>query len=580
MLNESGQVIEPLVLINLDEPPASVPSAGGRLRVGVATRPLTRAALPLLGDLDVTVAPAGISVPREAVAVADPRGRARELGEACARSPQAALVLGQVLRASAGLPVPAAVDVESFAYSMLLGGAEFGWWRAGQGGRALPPTVEDPVLVDRDAQDVLRVTLNRPQRRNAYGRQLRDALADALRVAVLDPSVDRVVLDGAGPCFCSGGDLAEFGTTPDLVTAHFVRTLAGAGLLAHALRERLEVHVHGPCVGAGVELPAFAGRVIAAAGTTFSLPEVAMGLIPGAGGTVSIPRRVGRWRALYLALSGRPLDAATALAWGLIDEIAELRPRVGTAGAAQRASHVPGDAAVDADDRAGGEARGGAGQVHHDRRRLLRAAQAAQRQVGHVLALPRRPPLADVGAERPRQDRVDPDLRAVGVGQADRQQVQARLRAGVRQLVDARHGRAGGADVDDGAAVVVGHPGGRQRPQAERPLEVDGEGLVVQLFGDLVDRGVQRRHARVVHQDVQPAHPLDGLLDQRAAVVPPTDVAGDRRGLDAGLDAGARPGSARRPPRTRRACARRSRRRRRPPPAPVRSPGRCHGTRR
>lgn len=144
---------------------------------------------------------------------------------------------------------------------------------------------------------------------------------DALRVAIVDPSVRRVALDGAGPCFCSGGDLAEPGTAPDLATAHFVRTLGGAGLLLHQLRDHVEVRVHGPCVGAGVEVPAFAGTVIAAEGTTFTLPEVAMGLIPGAGGTVSIPRRVGRWRALYLALSGRPLDAGTALAWGLIDAI-------------------------------------------------------------------------------------------------------------------------------------------------------------------------------------------------------------------------------------------------------------------
>jgi enoyl-CoA hydratase/carnithine racemase len=87
------------------------------------------------------------------------------------------------------------------------------------------------------------------------------------------------------------------------------------------LAERAEVMVHGPCVGAGVELPAFAGTVTAARGTTFTLPEVAMGLIPGAGGTVSIPRRVGRWRALYLALTGSTIDAATALSWGLIDGV-------------------------------------------------------------------------------------------------------------------------------------------------------------------------------------------------------------------------------------------------------------------
>src|ERR1700733_5969683 len=161
-----------------------------------------------------------------------------------------------------------------------------------------------------------------PERRNPYGRDLRDALADALRVARSDPAITRVVLDGAGPCFCSGGDLDEFGTTPDPVTAHFVRTRAGAGALLHDLAPRAGARVHGPCVGAGVELPAFAGTVVAAEDATFRLPETSMGLIPGAGGTVSLPRRIGRWRTLYLALSGLPLNAATALAWGLADRVA------------------------------------------------------------------------------------------------------------------------------------------------------------------------------------------------------------------------------------------------------------------
>ena len=96
---------------------------------------------------------------------------------------------------------------------------------------------------------------------------------------------------------------------------------ASAGAILHRLRDRATVLVHGSCVGAGIEIPAFAGTVIAAPGTRFALPEVAMGLIPGAGGTVSIPRRIGRQRALWLALSGAQLDAATALEWGLVDAI-------------------------------------------------------------------------------------------------------------------------------------------------------------------------------------------------------------------------------------------------------------------
>jgi enoyl-CoA hydratase/carnithine racemase len=83
----------------------------------------------------------------------------------------------------------------------------------------------------------------------------------------------------------------------------------------------VRVEVHGACVGAGIELPAFARRVVARSDAFFQLPEVAMGLVPGAGGTVSIPRRVGRQRAAYLCLSAVRLDAETALAWGLVDEI-------------------------------------------------------------------------------------------------------------------------------------------------------------------------------------------------------------------------------------------------------------------
>jgi enoyl-CoA hydratase/carnithine racemase len=90
----------------------------------------------------------------------------------------------------------------------------------------------------------------------------------------------------------------------------------------HRLRDRVRADLHGACIGAGIELPAFAGRLSARPDTLIRLPEIVMGLIPGAGGTVSITRRVGRWRTAYLALSGLPIDAPTALDWGLVDEIA------------------------------------------------------------------------------------------------------------------------------------------------------------------------------------------------------------------------------------------------------------------
>jgi enoyl-CoA hydratase/carnithine racemase len=74
-------------------------------------------------------------------------------------------------------------------------------------------------------------------------------------------------------------------------------------------------------VGAGTEITAYAGRVVATRDAYFALPEVQMGLVPGAGGSVSVPRRIGHWRAAWLMLTGDRLPASAALRWGLADDI-------------------------------------------------------------------------------------------------------------------------------------------------------------------------------------------------------------------------------------------------------------------
>ncbi|MCH5675604.1 enoyl-CoA hydratase/isomerase family protein [Streptomyces gilvus] len=330
MLGPSAEANSPLLLVDLDKPasPAEVVAAAGAVSagdvilIGVTTRRVGDTSLtPLLSALDLTLTPSADTAPREVVPTADPFAEAEELAAVVAANPHATTMLAGLLRWSGALAVPAALDAESLAYSTLLGGPEFRRWLADRGPRPLPPPAPaEPVLMERDG-DLLHITLNRPERRNAYGREVRDALVEALEFAELDPTLERVTLDGAGPSFCSGGDLDEFGTTPDLVTAHWIRTRAGAARPLHRLAGRVEARVHGTCVGAGIELPAFAGHVTATPHTTFRLPEIGMGLVPGAGGTVSIPRRIGRWRTLHLALTGRALDAPTALAWGLIDQL-------------------------------------------------------------------------------------------------------------------------------------------------------------------------------------------------------------------------------------------------------------------
>lgn len=240
-----------------------------------------------------------------------------------ASNPAAAATLARVLRVTETLDVDAALEVESLAYSMLLAGPEFRRWLDGARPRISAGSDDRDVVVAESRGGVLHVTLNRPHVHNAFNAAMRDGLLEAFVVARSDYSVGTVEVAGNGPTFCSGGDLTEFGTTPDPVQAHLIRTARSVGAAMHQLHDRLTVRVHGSCIGAGVELPAFARRVVAASDTTFRLPEVGMGLIPGAGGTVSLPRRIGRERTLLLALSGVTLPADDARRWGLVDDISD-----------------------------------------------------------------------------------------------------------------------------------------------------------------------------------------------------------------------------------------------------------------
>jgi hypothetical protein len=243
----------------------------------------------------------------------------RLLAEAVHDRPNAATALAQVLRASEGQATEAALLLESTAYATLQAGPEFAAWLAGRGRRVRPGEPDPPVLVDDDGARV-RLTLNRPRLHNAYSAAMRDALVEALRALVAGDERP-VLLVGAGPSFCAGGDPAEFGSVDDPATAHLIRTTANAAPWMDRLADRLTVRVHGAAVGAGVELAAFAHRVEATDDATFCLPEVSMGLIPGAGGTFSVPRRIGRQRTLAWCLEGATIDAATALAWGLVDQV-------------------------------------------------------------------------------------------------------------------------------------------------------------------------------------------------------------------------------------------------------------------
>jgi enoyl-CoA hydratase/carnithine racemase len=247
-------------------------------------------------------------------AVIEPGFSADHLAASVSKHPLAAATLVQVLRTTQQLAIEDALIVESMAYAMLQGSAEHRAWLAC---RTLELPRPGEVVLDRYGP-TLRITLDRPDAGNAIDRTMRDELASALTMAALDSEVEQVELRGRGKAFSLGAALEEFGTTTDPATAHAIR---GMTLPAHATARcahKLSVHIDGACVGAGLELAAFATRITATRRSWFQLPELAMGIIPGAGGCVSLPRRIGRQRTALMVLSGQRIGARQALAWGLI----------------------------------------------------------------------------------------------------------------------------------------------------------------------------------------------------------------------------------------------------------------------
>jgi hypothetical protein len=241
------------------------------------------------------------------------------LVDAAAGSARAATSLAILLRGQPTRTVAEGLAAESATYSTLQAGPEFAAWRAA---RPVVDRQQDrpAVRIERDGGRLV-VTLARPEVHNAFSAAVREDLLDALAIARHDPSVTAVELRGDGPSFCSGGDLDEFGSLLDPATAHLVRLTRSAGRAVHQVADRTTAFVHGATMGSGIELAAFAHRVVAHPDTRFALPELALGLVPGAGGTVSVTRRIGRHRTFRLALSAEPIDARTALAWGLVDEL-------------------------------------------------------------------------------------------------------------------------------------------------------------------------------------------------------------------------------------------------------------------
>jgi len=165
-----------------------------------------------------------------------------------------------------------------------------------------------------------RITLNRPEKRNALSLALMEELISALDEVSAVPEVRAIVIEGAGPAFSAGHDLGEmvgrdaafYDRLFDVCTVMMERI--------HRVPQPVIAKVHGIATAAGCQLVAACDLAVAADGTRFATPGVKIGLFCSTP-MVPVSRAVGRKRALELLLTGEPIDAATACDWGLVNRV-------------------------------------------------------------------------------------------------------------------------------------------------------------------------------------------------------------------------------------------------------------------
>lgn len=196
--------------------------------------------------------------------------------------------------------------------------------------------INDTILFE-PADGVARITLNRPDRLNSFTAAMHGALGAVLDIVERDEAIRSVLLTGAGRGFCAGQDLADRAVAPGSAPVDLGESLERFyGPLIRrlvAMPKPIVCAVNGVAAGAGANIALACDVVIAARSAKFIQSFANIGLIPDSGGTWVLPRLVGQARALGLALTGEPLPAERAEAWGLIWSCVDDDALLDTAGA-------------------------------------------------------------------------------------------------------------------------------------------------------------------------------------------------------------------------------------------------------
>jgi enoyl-CoA hydratase len=178
------------------------------------------------------------------------------------------------------------------------------------------------TLIYEKKDGIATVSLNRPEALNVYNIQMRDDLYEVLGAIRDDDEVRVGILKGAGDkAFCAGADLSEFLSAPPPVAARKIRFDRDVWRLFLSIPQPLIAALHGYVLGSGLEIALCCDMRIAAADTQFGLPEMGLGIIPAAGGTQTLPRAIGRSRALEMLLTNRWISGQQAFQFHLVNRL-------------------------------------------------------------------------------------------------------------------------------------------------------------------------------------------------------------------------------------------------------------------
>jgi crotonobetainyl-CoA hydratase len=180
--------------------------------------------------------------------------------------------------------------------------------------------VQAPAALTERRGNVLVITLNRPEARNAVNSAVSIAVGDALQAAQDDPEVRAVVITGAGQSFCAGADLKAISRRENLFHPDHGEW-GFAGYVHHYIDKPTIAAVNGTALGGGTELALASDLVVAEERAKFGLPEVKRGLIAAAGGVFRIVDHLPRKVAMELLVTGEPISSADAHKWGLINQV-------------------------------------------------------------------------------------------------------------------------------------------------------------------------------------------------------------------------------------------------------------------